>query len=304
MDFKQPGVWVWVHGMVRDENGVKIANDHARVADLVARMGLKWYALGVGQRSFNIDRKFLASLGGALRDRGVDLVTWHYGLDPRAVDRQSQVWNREVDQIVALQDLGIAGHILNFEVPWCFAGSEGWASQYCDALDARVTIPVAHGPMGAVEYHPSYPWSVFNSRLAATLPQLYATELARGAWSDLISKWEPMWQRRIASHPTEAPVCPIANTYGRDTVIPGAPNLVKVPGQFDGSAFAAQLSRSAQSPFAGWSVYTLECADPRAIRVLLDQAATAAPPAEEPPTLSEAKRADTAAKKAKAAGKA
>lgn len=317
LDFTQPGGWVAFLSILRDEKGQKFGQDHAKLADFCVRLGLKWFGLRIGDRTFHVDPVYLRGLRDALHDRGVALVTWHYGLDPRAVIG-GKMWNAEVDQIAMLEkDYGVDGHVLNFEVPWVFNGSSEWATRYCDALAEQVTIPIAHAPMGACDYHPAYPFGVFNARLACSMPQLYATELGRGSWDEVRTKWEPMWTARIAKHPDEAPVCPIANTYGRDTVIQGAPNLQKVPGMFDPKAFDEQLTRSAASPFKGWSLYTLECADPRAIQVLEQRASelvTAMPtPTPVPETLgetesgesltrAEAKRADAAAKKAKRSG--
>jgi hypothetical protein len=263
--FALTGGWVWQLGALRDEHGKKLAPDYDAIADFCVRHHIEWLGLKCGERSFTVNTGNWRRFATALNAKGVHLVSWHYGLDPRKLVA-GVTWNEEVQGIVRMRDVGVSAHILNFEVPWCFNGSAPHAEAYCDELETYVPgLPIAHAPMAVWKYHPSYPWDVLNARLAATLPQLYATEVGRGSWTEMRDVYEPVWAERKAKYPNEAPVYPIANTYGKDT----AAWLSKCPGTFDPQAFDEQLGRYVAA--GGYSVYSLEAADKRALQVMRDR---------------------------------
>jgi Putative peptidoglycan binding domain len=190
--FDRQGMWVWY--VSRSEGG--------SVDAIVARakrndVGTVYVKSGDGDDYWS---QFNRSLVGALHRAGLSVCAWHfvYGDDPLAEARIS----------AAAVKRGADCFAIDAEAD--YEGKYAAADLYIRALRARIgdTFPLSLAAFPYVDYHPSFPYSVFMGPGGATYnqPQMY--------WKTIGTSVRAVYEHtylynRIYGHP----IYPIGQTY-------------------------------------------------------------------------------------------
>jgi hypothetical protein len=143
------------------------------IANAAVQAGLTHVLIKIadGNTAYNIDTTTGADLVppvlSALRDRNIEVWGWHYvyGYDP---DAEADI------AIHRIQELGVAGYIIDAEMQYEEPGRDAVARQFMSRLrQALPNFPMALSSFRYPTYHPGLPWQAFLERLDINMPQVY-----------------------------------------------------------------------------------------------------------------------------------
>ncbi len=202
----------------------------------------------------------------ACRAEGLAWYSWHYSY-PDAARVATQVAHMQ-----RCRDAGAHGHIINAEIEFTAKPSE--ARRLLEAVRSALSNwYVGHAPLGWIDYHPTWPYEVFDEFCDDTHPQMYWTELKHGAYSTEFRRQIERWRagfRHGAPHDlqgvepgTGQRVCPIGVTYGRGDLV----GTMQPPGALRVEDVRSFLTIATQV-LPCVSLYSLEVATAQALEYL------------------------------------
>jgi hypothetical protein len=160
------GFYLWQ--ILRTEGGSPTA-----IANTAVQAGLTHVLIKIadGDHAYNLHPTTGADLVPpvlqALRDRNIEVWGWHYvyGYAP----------NAEADIAISrIQQLGVAGYIIDAEMQYEEPGRDAAARQFMSRLRlALPNFPIALSSFRYPTYHPALPWQAFLERVDINMPQVY-----------------------------------------------------------------------------------------------------------------------------------
>ncbi|OGO35389.1 MAG: hypothetical protein A2W35_01255 [Chloroflexi bacterium RBG_16_57_11] len=169
MALEGKGFYLWQIRRTESGNATAIAN-------VAVQAGLTHTLIKIadGDNAYNLDPITGADLVPpvltALRDRNIEVWGWHYvyGYDP---DAEADI------AIQRIQELGVAGYIIDAEMQYEEPGRDAAARQFMSRLRlALPNFPIALSSFRYPTYHPSFPWQAFLERVDINMPQVYWVE--------------------------------------------------------------------------------------------------------------------------------
>ena len=166
MALEGKGFYLWQ--ILRTEGGSATA-----IANAAVQAGLTHVLIKIadGDHAYNLHPTTGADLVPpvlqALRDRNIEVWGWHYvyGYAP----------NAEADIAISrIQQLGVAGYIIDAEMQYEEPGRDAAARQFMSRLRlALPNFPIALSSFRYPTYHPAFPWQAFLERVDINMPQVY-----------------------------------------------------------------------------------------------------------------------------------
>ncbi len=154
-----------------------------------------------GSDAGNVWTQFTPKLVGDLHARGLRVCAWQfvYGANPLA------------EAAAAVQNVAAGADCLIVDAETAYEGRYAAAQRYIEALRARIgpAYPLGLTSFPYVDYHPTFPYSVFLAPGAAqaNLPQVYWKDI--GGTVDAVSA-KTVAQNRVYG----APIAPLGQAYG------------------------------------------------------------------------------------------
>ena len=191
--FDRHGMWIWY--VDRSEGG-----DVGQIVARAASAGIGTLYIKSGDAG-SIWSQFNRSLVGALHEAGLDVCAWQFVYGDSPVD-EAKVGAAAVRRGADCLVVDAEGH---------YEGKYAAADRYIRALRARIgpTFPLSLATFPYVDYHPSFPYSVFFGPEGATAnqPQMYwrAIETSVRAVYDHTYLFNRLW---------DVPLYPLGQTYG------------------------------------------------------------------------------------------
>ncbi len=241
------GIFLWIWRLDLAEKG-----DIAKVIAKCQEHHVSGICVKNGDRTRNgqWSKGKAAAVIKACHDAGMQIGTWNYSY-------QDSI-KSEAAFIKECFSEGIDYHVVDGETPWekgTLEQTNANANRFCDDLETIPDAWIAHAPIAAPYYHPTFPYEVLGTRLKATMIQAYWTELLVGKYSDLARVIDPMWVKFKKAHPNLNPVLPIGCTYGKNDL----PVKAQPPGLFKQEDLTAFIKDYYQD---GVSLYSYEAANP------------------------------------------
>jgi putative peptidoglycan binding protein len=191
--FDRQGMWIWY--VDRSDGG-----DPGQIAAQARRAGIGTLYIKAGDGG-TVWSQFNRSLVGALHRSGLDVCAWQfvYGDSPVAEAKVGATAVRRGADCLAIDAEGD------------YEGKYASADRYIRALRARIgeSFPLSLAGFPYVDYHPSFPYSVFLGPEGATVDQPQMYWKAIGTTVSTVYEHTYLYNR-LWGHP----VYPLGQTYG------------------------------------------------------------------------------------------
>jgi peptidoglycan hydrolase-like protein with peptidoglycan-binding domain len=191
--FDRQGMWIWY--VDRSDGG-----SVDRIVARAKRAGIGTLYIKAGDGG-SVWSQFTTSLVSALHMGGLDVCAWQFVYGDRPVDEAK----------VGANAVRRGADCLVIDAEGQYEGKYAAADRYMRALRARIGLdfPLSLAAFPYVDYHPSFPYSVFFGPEGATVnqPQMY--------WKAIGTSVRPVFEHtylfnRLWGHP----VYPLGQTYG------------------------------------------------------------------------------------------
>jgi len=192
--FDRQGMWIWY--VDRSDGG-----DLARIVARAERFGIGTLYIKAGDAG-HVWSQFTRSLVGALHEAGLDVCAWQFVYGQRPV----------AEAKVGAAAVRRGADCLVIDAEGQYEGRYAAADRYVRALRARIgaSFPLSLAGFPYVDYHPSFPYSVFFGPGGATYnqPQMY--------WKAIGTSVRAVYEHtylfnRLWNHP----IYPLGQTYER-----------------------------------------------------------------------------------------
>jgi Putative peptidoglycan binding domain len=193
LPFDRHGMWIWY--VDRSEGG-----DVGRIIARARRAGIGTLYIKSGDAG-NVWSQFNRTLVGALHRGGLDVCAWQFVYGDEPVDEAK----------VGAAAVRRGADCLVIDAEGQYEGKYAAADRYIRALRARIgaAFPLSLAAFPYVDYHPSFPYSVFlgPEGAIANQPQMYWRAIGtsvRGVYEHTFL-YNRLWKR---------PLYPLGQTYG------------------------------------------------------------------------------------------
>lgn len=181
-----------------------------------AAMKLKWVALKIGDRNSNTYASYIDMLNAvaAFHQAGIQVWGWHYIYGGIYIDSTGNAVPYGASPTQEAQyaigetvRLGLDGYIIDAEKQFKLYHQQERATEFMNALDAGITVPVALCSYRFPDVHPEFPWDEFlaNGRVTIHMPQVY--------WGPGNSKTDLLSSMYQLNAIKELPVVPVGRAY-------------------------------------------------------------------------------------------